>query len=172
MLLLSIASRHPLTPLYTKRKIAHPYYVFKNAGVEVVAASEKGGEPPLDSSSVDAFKEDADSKKFLNDSEAQAWIKNSKPLSAFPAPAKEFDAIFYPGGHGPLIGLPESKESQDLIRAFYESNRVVSAVCHAPAVLTDVKLSDGSYLVNGRSVTSFTNEEEEQAGLTNNVPWL
>ncbi|MCO5559328.1 hypothetical protein L7F22_012925 [Adiantum nelumboides] len=126
----------------------------------LVKASSGAGDPAMQMQMALAL-----APKIGVDQEQQAAL-------GLPAPAKEFDAIFYPGGHGPLIGLPESKESQDLIRAFYESNRVVSAVCHAPAVLTDVKLSDGSYLVNGRSVTSFTNEEEEQAGLTNNVPWL
>jgi putative intracellular protease/amidase len=154
-------------------ELAHPYYVFKDAGgFELVAASETGGTPPLDQSSVDAFKEDAESKRFLEDKEAQAWLSKSIPISQIKAPASEYAAIFYPGGHGPMMGLPENADSKALITAFYESKRIVSAVCHAPAVFSDVKLSNGKYLLEGRKVTSFSNEEEEQAGMTNNVPWL
>ena len=152
---------------------AHPYYTLKEAGFELVAASEKGGKPPLDQSSVDSFGEkDAESKKFLQDKETQQWLENSIPLSQIQPPANEYAAIFYPGGHGPLIGLPDDDHSQTLIRSFYESGRIVSAVCHAPAVLTNVKLSDGSYLVKGRKVTCFSNEEEEQSQMVDNCPFL
>ncbi|PWN47235.1 class I glutamine amidotransferase-like protein, partial [Violaceomyces palustris] len=153
-------------------EIAHPYYILKEAGYELVAASPKGGEAPLDQSSVEAFKDDADSKKFLNDPEAQSWVKGTLKLSEASSELDAYKAVFYPGGHGPCFDLPVDEDSKRVIRTFYESNRPVTAVCHAPAVLTDVKLSDGSYLVKGRTVTSFTNEEEEQAGLTKAVPWL
>lgn len=146
--------------------------MLKEAGYELVGASEAGGKPPLDQSSVETFKDDAESKRFLADKEAQAWLSNTVPVSSIKPPASEYAAIFYPGGHGPLIGLPDNEASKALITAFYESKRVVSAVCHAPCVFSDVKLSNGKYLLEGRKVTSFSNEEEEQAGLTNNVPWL
>ncbi|PWZ02956.1 class I glutamine amidotransferase-like protein [Testicularia cyperi] len=165
-----IGSDHPTG--YYLPEIAHPYYIFKEAGYELVAASPKGGEAPLDQSSVDAFKEDADSVKFLNDKEAQNWVGNTQKLDDFADKQSEFAAIFYPGGHGPCFDLPVDETSKKLIREFYEAGKPTSAVCHAPAVFTDVKLSDGSYLVNGKEVTSFTNEEEEQAGLTKAIPWL
>lgn len=166
-----IGSDHPTG--YYLPEIAHPYYILKQAGYTLVAASPAGGKAPLDQSSVDAFKNDSDSVKFLNDSEAQQWVSNTKRLADFDASsAKEFDAIFYPGGHGPCFDLPVHPTSQELIRAFYEAGKPTAAVCHAPAVFTDVKLSDGSWLVAGKSVTSFTNEEEEQAGLTKAIPWL
>lgn len=166
-----IGSDHPTG--YYLPEIAHPYYLLKNAGYTLVAASPKGGKAPLDQSSVEAFKNDDDSVKFLNDSEAQSFVSNTKPLSEFSADSvKDFDAIFYPGGHGPCFDLPVDKTSQELIKTFYEAGKPTSAVCHAPAVFTDVKLSDGKYLVDGKKVTSFTNEEEEQAGLTKAIPWL
>ena len=166
-----IGSDHPTG--YYLPEIAHPYYILKNAGYTLVAASPKGGKAPLDQSSVEAFKEDPDSVKFLNDTEAQEWVNNTQPLSSFSASSvSEYDAIFYPGGHGPCFDLPVDATSQALIKGFYESGKPTAAVCHAPAVFTDVKLSDGSYLVKDKKVTCFTNEEEEQAGLTKAVPWL
>ncbi|KAK0546359.1 hypothetical protein OC861_003888 [Tilletia horrida] len=151
---------------------AHPYYVLKDAGFEFTFASPKGGEAPLDQSSVEAFKDDEDSKKFLADPEAQKLVKNTVKLSEIDPKGEGYALIFYVGGHGPMFDLPIDENSKELIKNFYESGRPTSAVCHAPAVFTDVKLSDGSYLVNGRKVTSFTNTEEEQAKLTEAVPWL
>ncbi|SNX81398.1 related to NonF protein, involved in nonactin biosynthesis [Melanopsichium pennsylvanicum] len=166
-----IGSDHPTG--YYLPEIAHPYYLLKNAGYTLVAASPKGGEAPLDQSSVEAFKNDEDSVKFLNDSEAQQWVSKTEPLSKFSASSvSEYDAIFYPGGHGPCFDLPVDSTSQELIKTFYEAGKPTAAVCHAPAVFTDVKLSDGSYLVKDKQVTCFTNEEEEQAGLTKAIPWL
>ncbi|EPQ32279.1 uncharacterized protein PFL1_00476 [Pseudozyma flocculosa PF-1] len=165
-----IGNDHPTG--YYLPEIAHPYYIFKQAGFDLVAASPAGGKAPLDQSSVEAFKGDADSVKFLNDTEAQQWVSNTLQLSTLAGKADEFDAIFYPGGHGPCFDLPLDETSKDLIQKFYESGKPTSAVCHAPAVFTDVKLSDGSYLVKDRKITCFTDEEEEQAGLTKAVPWL
>ena len=166
-----IGSDHPTG--YYLPEIAHPYYILKDAGYTLVSASPKGGKAPLDQSSVDAFKDDADSVKFLNDTEAQDWVNNTKRLSEFSASSvSEFDAIFYPGGHGPCFDLPVDTTSQELIKTFYEAGKPTSAVCHAPAVFADVKLSDGSYLVNGKKITCFTNQKEEQAGLTKAIPWL
>ena len=165
-----IGKDHPTG--YYLPEIAHPYYILKAAGYELVAASPKGGLAPLDQSSVEAFKSDADSVKFLNDKEAQAWVSNTHKLSTFAGRSSEFAGIFYPGGHGPCFDLPVDEDSKALIRDFYEAGKPTAAVCHAPAVFTDVKLSDGSYLVNGKRVTSFTNAEEEQAQLTDAIPWL
>lgn len=118
------------------------------------------------------FKEDAESKKFLEDSEAQQFVKNTKKLSEIDPKGEGFKAIFYPGGHGPCFDLPDDKHSLELIRNFYESGRVTSAVCHAPVVFVNAKLSDGEYLLKGRKATCFTDEEEEQAGLTKAIPFL
>ncbi|KAE8215698.1 hypothetical protein CF327_g1040 [Tilletia walkeri] len=153
-------------------ELAHPYYIFKNAGYSMTFASPKGGEAPLDQSSVEAFKDDEDSQKFLKDEEAQKMVKNTVKLDEVDAKGEGYAAIFYPGGHGPCFDLPVDKRSQDLIKNFFESGRPVSAVCHAPAVFSDVKLSDGSYLLKDRSVTVFSNAEEEASGLTKNIPWL
>lgn len=165
-----IGSDHPTG--YYLPEIAHPYYIFKEAGYELVAASPAGGKAPLDQSSVEAFKEDQDSVKFLNDKTAQHWVDNTHKLADFAGKSGEYVAVFYPGGHGPVFDLPVDETSKSLIKDFYEAGKPTSAVCHAPAVFADVKLSDGSYLVNGKQITSFTDEEEEQAGLTKAVPWL
>jgi putative intracellular protease/amidase len=101
----------------------------------------------------------------------KVW-KTTQKLSDFVGKAKDFDAIFYVGGHGPMFDLVDDPTSQQLIKEFWEADKIVSAVCHAPAVLYDVKLSDGSLLIAGKEVTAFTNVEEEQAGLTKAVPFL
>ena len=120
------------------------------------------------------FAEDPESKKFLNDAEGQEFVNNTHKLSEYdPKTAvKEFDALFYPGGHGPTIDLWQDKHSLALITAFYEANKVTAAVCHGPVVFSDAKLSDGSYLLKGRKATVFTNEEEEAVQLTKAIPFL
>ncbi|EUC31576.1 hypothetical protein COCVIDRAFT_99886 [Bipolaris victoriae FI3] len=149
-------------------ELAHPYHVLHNKA-NITVASPKGGEAPLDPSSVEAAKDDV-SVTFLKNDEA-VW-KTTKKLSDFIGKASEFDAIFYVGGHGPMFDLADDATSQQLIREFWEAGKIVSAVCHAPAVLYNVKLSDGSLLVAGKEVTAFTNAEEEQVGLTKAVPFL
>lgn len=99
-------------------------------------------------------------------------LENAPAISSIKLPAARYSGIFYPGGQGPLIGLPDNQVSQALIRTFYEDGRVVSAICHAPGVLTEVKLSDGKYIVDGRKVTSMSNREEEAWGRVPYVPWL
>jgi putative intracellular protease/amidase len=140
-------------------ELAHPYHVLHNK-VNITVASPKGGESPLDPASIEAAKDDV-SVAFLNNN-SQVW-KTTQKLSDFIGKAKDFDAIFYVGG---------DPTSQQLIKEFWEADKIVSAVCHAPAVFYDVKLSDGSLLVAGKEVTAFTNAEEEQAGLTKAVPFL
>jgi putative intracellular protease/amidase len=149
-------------------ELAHPYHVLHNRA-NITVASPKGGEAPLDPSSVEAAKDDV-SVNFLNNN-TDVW-KTTQKLSDYTGKAKDFDAIFYVGGHGPMFDLVDDPTSQQLIREFWEAGKIVAAVCHAPAVLYDVKLSDGSLLIAGKEVTAFTNAEEEQVGLSDVVPFL
>ena len=149
-------------------ELAHHYHVLRNKG-DITVASAKRDEAPLDPASIEAGKDDV-SVNFLKNDEA-VW-KNTQKLSDFTGKAKDFDAIFYVGGHGPMFDLVDDTTSQQLIKEFWEEGKIVSAVCHAPAVLYDVKLSDGSLLVAGKEVTAFTNAEEEQVGLSKAVPFL
>ena len=151
-------------------EFAAPYYVFKDAGVDITLASPKGGEPPLDpKSELEEYQTEA-TRRFDNDDEAQKLMSNTLKLSEISA--DEYDAVFYPGGHGPLWDLSENNDSISLIEAMYSSGKTVSAVCHAPGVLRHTKNDDGSSLVKGKSVTGFSNTEEEAVGLTNVVPFL
>jgi putative intracellular protease/amidase len=151
-------------------EFAAPYYVFKDAGADVTIASPKGGQPPLDpaSDAEDAQTESTD--RFKADPAAQQALASTSMLSAISADG--FDAVFYPGGHGPLWDLAEDQHSQALIEAFTTTNRPVGAVCHAPAVFKNTKGADGRALVAGKTVTGFTNTEEAGVGLTDVVPFL
>lgn len=151
-------------------EFAAPYYVFKDAGADITLASPKGGQPPLDPKSDDEDAQTDDTRRFKNDPEAQARLAATLPLSD--VAADDFDAVFYPGGHGPLWDLAEDKDSRRLIEAFLGAGRPVAAVCHAPAVFRHVRGADGKPLVEGRRVTGFTNTEEEAVGLTDVVPFL
>jgi putative intracellular protease/amidase len=151
-------------------EFAAPYYVFKDAGADITLASPKGGQPPLDPSSDADGAQTAATKRFKADDAAQKMLAHTEVLSAVSADG--FDAIFYPGGHGPLWDLAEDGDSKSLIEAFAASDRPVGAVCHAPAVFKHTKGADGKPLVSGKTVTSFTNTEEEAVGLTNIVPFL
>ncbi|MEI4233554.1 type 1 glutamine amidotransferase domain-containing protein [Roseovarius sp. D22-M7] len=151
-------------------EFAAPYYAFKDAGAEVTLASPKGGQPPVDPNS-DAEDAQTDfTKRFKGDRAAQEALAQTVPLSGVAADG--FDAIFYPGGHGPLWDLAEDADSIALIEAFAAKTRPVGAVCHAPAVFRHTKGSDGKPLVSGKKVTGFTNTEEEAVGLTGVVPFL
>jgi len=151
-------------------EFAAPYCVFKDAGAEITLASPKGGQPPLDpSSDADDAQTDA-TKRFKGDDAAQKELANTEVLSSVSADG--FDAIFYPGGHGPLWDLAEDKASINLIESFAASDRPVGAVCHAPAVFKHTKGTDDKPLVSGKTVTGFTNTEEEAVGLTDVVPFL
>lgn len=153
-------------------ELAHPYHVLRSKA-NITVASPKGGEAPLDPASVEATpKSDTVSHDFLANDSA-VWKATSKLSDHLGnAAADKFAAAFYVGGHGPMFDLADSADSQQLIREFWEAGKIVSAVCHGPAVLYDVKLSDGTLLVKGKQVTAFTNEEEKQAGLTDAVPFL
>ncbi|MBB6228203.1 putative intracellular protease/amidase [Polymorphobacter multimanifer] len=151
-------------------EFAAPYYVFKDAGAEIVIASPKGGQPPLDPKSDEADAHTEATARFKGDAEAQAALAGTVVLSEVSADG--FDAVFYPGGHGPLWDLAEDADSRALIEAFAVSDRPVGAVCHAPGVFKDALRPDGAPLVAGRTVTGFTNSEEEGVGLTDVVPFL
>lgn len=150
-------------------ELAAPYYVFKQAGADVVLASPKGGRPPVDPGSVASEAMTDTARRFLDDPEAQALLSSTVKLAG--VSAASFDAVFYPGGHGPLWDLAENKDSKALIEAFYAKGKPVGAVCHGPGVLRRPKKPDGSPLVRGKSVTGFTNSEERAVGLSQVVPF-
>ncbi len=151
-------------------EFAAPYYVFKDAGAEITLASPKGGQPPLDPSSDADDAQTEATKRFKADDAARKALANTAVLSTVSADG--FDAIFYPGGHGPLWDLAEDSDSKKLIETFAASDRPVGAVCHAPAVFRHPKGADGKPLVSGKEVTGFTNTEEEGVGLADIVPFL
>lgn len=151
-------------------EFAAPYYVFKDAGADIILASPKGGQPPIDPSSDSADAQTDDTRRFKDDPETQKHLATTLKLSDVTEDG--FDAIFYPGGHGPLWDLAESADSKRLIEAFAAADLPVGAVCHAPAVFRHTQGADGKPLVSGRRVTGFTNTEEEAVGLTDVVPFL
>lgn len=151
-------------------EFAAPYYVFKDAGAEITLASPKGGQPPLDPGSDTEDAQTGATTRFKADTAAQETLAQTQKLSAISADG--FDAIFYPGGHGPLWDLAEDADSIKLIETFAHSDRPVGAVCHAPAVFKHPKGTNGEPLVAGKTVTGFTNTEEEGVGLTDVVPFL
>ena len=151
-------------------EFAAPYYVLKDAGAKLTLASPKGGQPPLDPKSDAPDSQTAATQRFKQDAAAQAALASTVPLST--VKAADYDAVFYPGGHGPLWDLAEDKDSIALIEALHAAGKPVAAVCHAPGVLRHVKSSDGQPLVKDKKVTGFTNSEEEAVGLTKVVPFL
>jgi putative intracellular protease/amidase len=151
-------------------EFAAPYYVLRDAGIEITLASPKGGQPPVDPKSDDPKAETPAMIRFRGDREAQRALANTVKLST--VTADEFDAVFYPGGHGPLWDLAEDRSSIALIETLYAAGKPVAAVCHGPAVLRHAKGPDGAPLVKGKSVTGFTNSEEAAVELTNVVPFL
>lgn len=151
-------------------EFAAPYYAFKDAGVEIVVASPASGQPPLDPKSNEPDFQTESTHRFDADTEAQAQLASTVRLDSLQA--EEFDAVFYPGGHGPLWDLAQDPDSIALIEAFAAANKPMAFVCHAPGVLRAVKKADGKPFVEGRKVTGFTNSEEEAVGLTKIVPFL
>ena len=147
-----------------------PYYVFKDAGAEVVLASPKGGQPPLDPKSDQADSQTDSTRRFAEDSETQQKLANTVPLAQIDA--ADFDGVFYSGGHGPLWDLTNDANSIQLIEAFNRADKAMAFVCHAPAVLKNVKTADGDALVKGKKVTGFSNSEEAAVELTDVVPFL
>jgi len=151
-------------------EFAAPYYVLKDAGGAITLASPKGGQPPLDPISDLPENQTKLTKRFRTDTAAQAELANTKKLAD--VSADDFDAVFYPGGHGPMWDMPDNATSIALIEAFVKADKPVGAVCHAPVALVNVRGNDGEYLVKGKRVTGFTNAEEEAVGLTAVVPFL
>lgn len=151
-------------------EFAAPYYVFKDAGARIVLASPLGGQPPLDPKSDEPDAQTAATKRFKADAEATQALGATLKLSEIRA--KDFDGVFYPGGHGPLWDLPSDSDSIHLIENFFSSGKPVAAVCHAPGIFRSVHLGNGSALVKGKHVTGFSNTEEAAAHLTKVVPFL
>lgn len=151
-------------------EFAAPYYAFKDAGAVITLASPQGGQPPLDPVSDEPDAQTEDTDRFKQDAEAQAALASTKRLSE--VKEADFDAVFYPGGHGPLWDLAEDRHSIALIEAFSQAGKPVGVVCHAPGVLRHVRGADGDSLVKGRKVTGFSNTEEDAVQLTNIVPFL
>jgi putative intracellular protease/amidase len=151
-------------------EFAAPYYVLKDAGAAITLASPKGGQPPLDPKSDLPESLTELTKRFRKDKAAQAELANTKKLSD--VSADDFDAVFYPGGHGPMWDMPDNKISIALIEAFVKADKPIGAVCHAPTAIVNVRGKDGEYLVKSKHVTGFTNAEEEAVGLSNVVPFL
>ena len=151
-------------------EFATPYYYLVDNGANVTLASPDGGQPPIDPTSDKPENQTESTKRFKNDEALQEKLSNTIKLSELST--KEYDAVFYPGGHGPLWDLAESEVSARLIESFYNANKPVAFVCHAPAALKNVKNISGEPLVKGKKVTGFTNSEEELVGLTDVVPFL
>ncbi|WP_418359834.1 type 1 glutamine amidotransferase domain-containing protein [Sphingobacterium detergens] len=151
-------------------EFAAPYYVMADAGVAITIASPKGGQPPIDPKSALPDFQTAATKRFDADMELQNKLANSIVLTE--VDEQDYDAIFYPGGHGPLWDLANDKTSIALIESFWKHNKPVAAVCHAPGVFRFVKNVDGIPLVQGKKVTGFSNSEEEAVQLTDVVPFL
>ncbi|MEO5732540.1 MAG: type 1 glutamine amidotransferase domain-containing protein [Rubrivivax sp.] len=150
-------------------EFAAPYYVFKDAGADVTLASPAGGQPPLDPASDEPDAQTNATQRFKKDSASQQALAQTEKLSAIDGAS--FDAVFYPGGHGPLWDLADSADSAALIEATLKAGKPVAAVCHAPGVLRDVKAPDGGPLVKGKRVTGFSNAEEDAVGLSKVVPF-
>jgi putative intracellular protease/amidase len=151
-------------------EFASPYYVFKDAGHEVVLASPKGGLPPVDAKSEQPDAQTEATRRYSADAEAQAQVSATLILDSLDS--KDFDALFYPGGHGPMWDLAECSVSRRLIEEFYRQRKPIGAVCHGPAVFRHATKEDGTPLVADREITGFSNSEEEAVGLTSVVPFL
>ncbi|MBD9478799.1 type 1 glutamine amidotransferase domain-containing protein [Pseudoxanthomonas sp. PXM02] len=150
-------------------ELAAPYYVFKDAGADIVLASPKGGQPPLDPKSDAPDAQTAATVRFNEDAEALSALASTQRLKD--VVDAEFDAVFYPGGHGPLWDLAEDQDSLRLIEQTFSAGRPLAAVCHGPAVLRHARGALGEPLVKDKRVTGFSNEEEAAVGLADVVPF-
>ncbi|GHC30035.1 type 1 glutamine amidotransferase domain-containing protein [Aidingimonas halophila] len=151
-------------------EFAAPYYVFKDAGADITLASPKGGQPPVDPNSTQPDALTEATRRFEADEDAKFQLANTHTLADLEADG--FDAIFYPGGHGPLWDLTDNADSLRLINAFVAADKPVGAVCHAPTVLLKASSKQGGALLAGRRATGFSNSEEQAVGLTDVVPHL
>ncbi len=151
-------------------ELASPFYRLRDAGAKITLASPKGGRPPLDPKSAEPDFQTEATRRFAADPQANAELANTRKLSD--VRSADFDAVFYPGGHGPLWDLANDADSIKLIESFLADNKPVAAVCHAPAALVNVKGADDQPLTAGKRVTGFSNSEEAAVELTNVVPFL
>ena len=151
-------------------EFAAPYFVFADAGAVITIASPKGGQPPVDPKSEALEAQTQDTQRFYKDNTAIDLVAHSLKLSEIEQ--TDYDAVFYPGGHGPLWDLVNDKDSIKLIEGFYNHQKPIAFVCHAPAALVNVKAKNGEPLVKGKHLTSFSNTEEEAVELTKVVPFL
>ena len=146
-------------------EVTHPYESFEQAGIEVEFVSPKGGKAPM----IGIDLEDPLNKAFLEDSVKLAKVSNT--LTPADIESSRYDAIFLAGGHGTMWDFPDDQKLAQIAAAIYEQGGVVGSVCHGPAGLLNIKLSDGSYLIAGKTVAGFTNEEEDAVGLSTIVPF-
>ena len=151
-------------------EFAAPYYILTDAGYNVALVSPEGGQPPIDPNSDTEDAATEATKRFDKDKKTQEVLANTKKLED--VDQKDFDAVFYPGGHGLLWDLVENKTSKELIESFLANDKPISFVCHAPAILKNIQDTEGNALVKGKNVTGFTNGEENAVQLTDVVPFL
>ncbi len=151
-------------------EFAAPYYVFRDAGAELVLASPKGGQPPLDPKSDAPDAQTDATRRFADDAPAREALAHTHTLAE--VAGQKFDAVFYPGGHGPMWDLAEDQDSIALVQSTVTAGTPLGAVCHAPAIFRHTRRNDGAPLVKGRQVTGFSNGEEAAVGLTDIVPFL
>jgi putative intracellular protease/amidase len=151
-------------------EFAAPYYTFLDAGKQITIASPKGGQTPIDPKSDEVGFKTAMTRRYYDDPLTVGRLATTIPLSA--VSEKDFDTVFYPGGHGPMWDLPDNPDSIRLLEAFAKANKPMTLVCHAPVALKNVKAPDGEWLVKDKRVTAFTNGEEADAKLTKVVPFL
>jgi putative intracellular protease/amidase len=147
-------------------EVTHPLEVFEKAGLTVELVSIKGGEPPVDGLDLD----DPVNARYWNDPAFRAKLSATKRLAD--VNPTDYAGVYFSGGHGTMWDFPDDEAVQRAAHELYEAGAPVGAVCHGPAALVNVKLSDGSYLVSGKEVSAFTNDEEEKVGLTKVVPFL
>ena len=150
-------------------ELAAPYYELADQGIQIDIATPLGGQPPIDPKSADPASATEDTKRLDTDTALLEKLKHTLKLAD--VKESDYDGVFYPGGHGPLWDLTKDKNSINLIQKFFNNNKPVAFVCHAPGVLKDVKVN-GDYLVKGKKVTGFSNSEEAAVGLTDVVPFL
>jgi putative intracellular protease/amidase len=151
-------------------EFAAPYYYFLDSGKEIVIASPKGGQAPIDPKSNEPENRTEATIRYFNDPETMRRLSNTVPISE--VNEKDFDTVFYPGGHGPMWDLPDNEDSIHLLESFNRAGKVMTLMCHSPVALKNVKDVNGEYLVRGKRVTAFTNGEETTAQLDKVVPFL
>jgi putative intracellular protease/amidase len=151
-------------------ELAAPYFVFRDAGVNVTLASPKGGQPPLDPKSNEPQFQTDDTRRFEMDADAMKALASTQKLSDIDQ--ADYDSVFFPGGHGPLWDLTNDRHALSLLEAMMAAGKPVALVCHAPGILSNVKASDGEPIAKDRSVTGFTDSEEAVVQLVDVVPYL